>query len=198
MRNLALPAVVTLLMCVGMWYQSLTPEPVVAETPPVSVPDVEGYSVRDLEPGEAELTILPSDTRFVKRLYTAPDGRWFQITVVIGGASKSSIHRPELCLPAQGFQMMRPRSLAACGLEWRSISLVRAGSAPLGFAYMFFNGEGFRTASHVRRIFRDVWDRSVLNRIDRWVMVTLNAYTDDDRAIAEFLEKIGEISPCLH
>lgn len=197
MKNLALPVMATLLMCVGMWYQSLTPEPMVSEAPSIDIPDVEGYSVCDLEPSEAELTILPSDTRFIKRLYSAPGGRWFQITAVIGGASKSSIHRPELCLPAQGFQMTRPRSVTACGLDWRFISLERSSNAPLGFTYTFFNNEGFRTASHVRRIFRDVWDRSVFNRIDRWVMITVNASTDDDREIVEFLEKLGEISPCL-
>lgn len=197
MRRLTIPFVATVLMCAGMWYQSLTPEPAVAEAPEVLLRDVEGFSARDLEPGEAELTVLPADTRFVKRLYVAEDGRWFQITAVIGGTSKSSIHRPELCLPAQGFQMTRPRDLVACGLDWRVISLERSYATSLGFAYTFFNHAGFRTSSHMRRIFRDVWDRSVLNRIDRWVMITVNACTDDDGEIAAFLEKLGEVSPCL-
>lgn len=198
MRGLTVPAVATVLMCVAMWYQSLTPEPVVAEAPAVELRDVPGFDVTELEPGEAELTVLPSDTRFVKRLYSTDDGQWFQVTVVIGGASKSSIHRPELCLPAQGFQMTHPRNMSACGLDWHVLSLERSCYSSLGFAYTFFNQTGFRTSSHVRRIFRDVWDRSVLNRIDRWIMITVNASTDDESAIRAFLERLGEVSPCLN
>ena len=197
MRGIAIPAVATVLMCAAMWYQSLTPEPVVAEAPAVHIRDVDGYGVTELEPGEAELTILPADTRFIKRLYVADDGRWFQITAVIGGASKSSIHRPELCLPAQGFQMEKPRDLMACGLDWHVLSLERRGSPALGFAYTFFNQTGYRTSSHMRRIFRDVWDRSINNRIDRWVMITVNAHTADDGEIAAFLDQVGEVSECL-
>lgn len=197
MKRLILPVAATVLTCVGMWYQSLTPEPKVAEAPAVLIRDVEGFTVTELEPGEAELTVLPADTRFIKRLYTSDDGRWFQVTAVIGGASKSSIHRPELCLPAQGFQMAHPRDIAACGLDWHVLSLEKSGYPALGFAYTFFNQAGYRTSSHTKRIFRDVWDRSVLNRIDRWVMITVNAYTANDGVIAAFLENIGEVSECL-
>ena len=197
MRGLTIPAIATVLMCAAMWFQSLTPEPSVAEAPAVEIRDIPGFSVTELEPGEAELTVLPADTRFIKRLYTAPNGLWFQVTAVIGGSSKSSIHRPELCLPAQGFQMVRPRDVSVCGLDWRVMSLERNYSSPLGFAYTFFNQTGFRTSSHTGRIFRDVWDRSVLNRIDRWVMITVNAATDDDTVVKAFLEELGEVSPCL-
>ena len=197
MRGLTISAVATVLMCVAMWYQSLTPEPKVAEAPFVEIRDVAGFTVTELEPSEAELTVLPADTRFIKRLYKAANGLWFQVTVVIGGTSKSSIHRPELCLPAQGFQMVHPRDLTVCGLDWRVLSLERNYSSSLGFAYTFFNQTGFRTSSHTSRIFRDVWDRSVLNRIDRWVMITVNAATDDDSVIKAFLEELGEVSPCL-
>ena len=54
----------------------------------------------------------------------------------------------------------------------------------------FFNQEGFKTASHVSRIFRDVVDRSVLNRIDRWVMVTVNASRSDDAGLAALLSRL--------
>ena len=197
MRALTIPAVATVLMCVAMWYQSLTPEPSVAEAPVVEICDIPGFTVEELEPGEAELTVLPADTRFIKRFYTSGNGLWFQVTAVIGGTSKSSIHRPELCLPAQGFQMTTPRNISACGLDWHALSLERSYSPSLGFAYTFFNQTGFRTSSHMRRIFRDVWDRSVLNRIDRWVMITVNASTDDDTTLKAFLDSLGEVSPCL-
>jgi exosortase len=175
-----------------MLYQAQGSAPVVCEAPRIELGEVPGFELTVLEPGEAELATLPADTSFVKRLYTTPDGAWFQVTVVIGGSSKSSIHRPELCLPSQGFQMTDPRDATAAGADWRFISLLRRDVPPLGFAYTFFNQEGYRTPSHMKRIFRDVWDRSVYNRIDRWVMVTVNAHTADDVAMAAFLERLGE------
>ena len=175
-----------------MAYQARSAKPIVCEPPEIELGELDGFERTVLEPSEAELKTLPSDTQFVKRLYTAPGGVWFQVTVVIGGVSKSSIHRPELCLPSQGFQMTDPRDASAAGTDWRFISLVRSDAPPLGFAYTFFNQAGFRTPSHMKRIFRDVWDRSVHNRIDRWVMVTINAFTADDSLLVAFLERIAE------
>jgi exosortase/archaeosortase family protein len=175
-----------------MAYQARSAKPIVCEPPEIELGELDGFERTVLEPSEAELKTLPSDTQFVKRLYTAPGGVWFQVTVVIGGVSKSSIHRPELCLPSQGFQMTDPRDASAAGTDWRFISLVRSAAPPLGFAYTFFNQAGFRTPSHMKRIFRDVWDRSVHNRIDRWVMVTINAFTADDSLLVAFLERIAE------
>ena len=57
----------------------------------------------------------------------------------------------------------------------------------MGFAYTFFNQDGCRTSSHLLRIFRDVWDRSIRGRIDRWVMVTVNASVADDFRMSRIL-----------
>ena len=175
----------------AMLNQARSEQPVVCDPPQVELGEVEGFESEVLEPGEAELHTLPSDTRFVKRLYKAPSGAWFQVTAVIGGMNKSSIHRPELCLPTQGFQMTDPRNATAAGADWRFISLMRRDAPPLGFAYTFYNQAGYRTPSHMKRIFRDVWDRSVHNRIDRWVMVTVNAYTANDAVLSAFLDRLG-------
>jgi hypothetical protein len=117
-------------------------------------------------------------------------GDWMVVSLVVGGKSKSSIHRPELCLPAQGLRMERPRTRSVAGRDWRFIDLASKDSPTFGFAYTFFNQEGFKTASHVSRIFRDVVDRSVLNRIDRWVMVTVNASRSDDVGLSYLLSRI--------
>ena len=45
-------------------------------------------------------------------------------------------------------------------------------------------------AVSIARIFRDVLDRSVLNRIDRWVMVSVHASRADDRGLAWLLSQI--------
>ena len=187
---LAIPVVMAVLTVSVMLYQAQTVNPTLCEAPSVRLGEIPGYASEVLPAGEAELHTLPADTIIDKRLYKAEDGSWHQVSLIIGGRSKSSIHRPEMCLPSQGFLMAEPRSIEAAGVEWRCVTLRRQTAAPLGFAYTFFNQDGFRTGSHVRRIFRDVWDRSMLRRIDRWAMVTVNSSFSDDARLAAFLEKL--------
>ena len=156
-----------------------------------------------------ENTILPRDTTILKRVYRSDWDVQFLVSAVISGAGKSSIHRPELCLPAQGFLMSNPTDfeVAADGSESRPYHAIQIDSpqAPTALlVYTFFNQEGVHTASHLRRIFLDTWDRSVHNRIDRWVMVTvhvsaLQGFSLDrprDRAeLEKFLRRIGEVLP---
>jgi len=46
---------------------------------------------------------FPNDTSYVERLYTSPEGLQVQTTVILMGADRTSIHRPEYCLNGQGF-----------------------------------------------------------------------------------------------
>jgi len=190
MRRLVIPLAAAVMVVAVMIFQAQTVDPVLCEPPAVALPDLPGYAAEVLEPSEAELHVLPSDTRFDKRRYVAEDGTWHLVSAVIGGSSKSSIHRPELCLPAQGFQMRDPRTAEVEGVEWHLVTLARKDAASLGFAYTFYNQAGFRTSSHMKRIFRDVLDRSILGRIDRWIMVTVNSSTSDERVVSEFLSKL--------
>ena len=187
---LAIPVVAAVFTVSAMLYQAQTVNPTLCEAPSARLGEIPGYASESVPASEAELHVLPADTIIDKRLYKAEDGSWHLVTLVIGGRSKSSIHRPEMCLPSQGFLMSEPRSIEAAGVEWRCVTLRRQAAAPLGFAYTFFNQDGFRTGSHVRRIFRDVWDRSMRRRIDRWAMVTVNSSFYDDARLAAFLEKL--------
>ena len=187
---LAVPVLAVLLVVPAMLYQATTPEVVFAEAPAVSLGELDGFSSEQLEASEAELTVLPKDTIIHKRRYEAPNGDWMVVSLVVGGRSKSSIHRPELCLPAQGFAMRNPRTRSVGGRDWRFIELAAKDSPSYGFAYTFFNQEGYATASHVSRIFRDVVDRSLLNRIDRWVMVSVHSSRADDSGLSALLSRI--------
>jgi len=187
MRRLVIPAVAAALVVVAMLYQAQTAEPALCEAPTVVLPDLPGYAAEPLEPGEAERTVLPPDTRIEKLRYVAEDGTWHLVSAVVGGRSKGSIHRPEMCLPAQGFQMRDPRTVCVDGIAWHLVALDGRDSRSLGFAYTFYNQDGFRTSSHLKRIFCDVWDRSMRGRIDRWVMVTVNSSTADEKAQLSFL-----------
>ena len=54
---------------------------------------------------QVEIGYFPSDTSYAGRFYIAPDGRWIQSTIIMMGADRTSIHRPEYCLPGQGWSI---------------------------------------------------------------------------------------------
>ena len=170
-----------------------SPRPELCPAPEKRLGELAAFTSESVAPSKAEIEVLPGDTRIDKRIYTAENGSWHLVSMVTGGRSKSSIHRPELCLPAQGFLMEGAKTADAGGVAWRMMRLRRGVEEPQYFAYTFFNQEGFRTASHTRRIFRDVWDRSFRNRIDRWVMVTVNSECGSDDEFEAFLAKIAEV-----
>lgn len=188
--SLAVPIAALVLLVPAMAYQAASPAVTLAEAPDVHFGDIDGYARRTLTGAEAETRSLPPDTRVEKSVYTSPGGRVFAANMVVGGASKSSIHRPELCLPAQGWQMVSPRTVEVGGRDWRFITLEGRGGRS-GIAYTFFNQEGFRTASHTARIMRDIIDRSVLNRIDRWVMIEVMAPGGDDASLKAAVEAVS-------
>ena len=191
MSRALIPALTAAIAAIVLSFMAATPDAVVCEPPAVDLGEISGYASSEVDISEAELNILPADTRIEKRLYAA-DGYDFLVSAVIGGKSKSSIHRPELCLPSQGFLMSNPHTEKVGGVEWRILSVGSAhGGALHGFAYTFFNQSGMRTSSHFKRILADVWDRSVNNRIDRWVMITV--YASDPAALTGFLAKISEV-----
>ena len=190
MRKILIPALTAALVIAVMLHQTKTVDPVLCEAPDVKLVEIDGYTSEPVEVSEAERHVLPDDTGFDKRRYEDGDGNWFQVSLVIGGKSKSSIHRPELCLPGQGFQMMSPRTVESAGVEWHLVTLARGAVPACGFAYTFFNQDGYRTSSHLKRIFRDVWDRSIRGRIDRWVMVTVYSSDADEARLAAFLDNL--------
>jgi uncharacterized protein DUF3485 len=48
---------------------------------------------------------FPKDTSYTERVYFAPDGLRIQGTAILMGADRTSIHRPEYCLPGQGWSI---------------------------------------------------------------------------------------------
>ena len=62
-----------------------------------------GYTSEILTNSEVALQILPDDTSFRVRLYRANDGFISEMSVVLMGSDRSSIHAPQICLTGQGW-----------------------------------------------------------------------------------------------
>ena len=63
---------------------------------------------------EPEIAIgyLPKDTSYAERLYFDPDGLRIQSTAILMGADRTSIHRPEYCLPGQGWTIDKKQTVS--------------------------------------------------------------------------------------
>ena len=150
-----------------------------------------------------ELTILPSDTGFRKCHYYDAMGDVYRVTVVINGKSRQSIHRPEVCLPAQGFSMENGHVVEfrldnGATLPMRCVDLRRRDSVSslrMGQGYFFVSGHDLVT-SHLSRMLISIRDRAFRNRITRWAMVTLfceeplASTPERERAVAAFLSQL--------
>ena len=148
-----------------------------------------------------ELTDLPKDTVIIKRNYRAPDGLRYVVSVVIGGRQRDSIHRAELCLPAQGFAMLGAARLSLRladdkTVAVRKIDAQRSGGSAMSLVYWFLSRER-ECCSHAERILMDVWDRSIHNRINRWVMIAVNVSSqlDSPESIDRFETFLSELVP---
>src|SRR6266446_1666958 len=63
------------------------------------------YDSKSLPVDQMVLDFLPKDTSFGQRVYIAPDRFSVQANVVLMGADRTSIHKPEFCLGEQGFKI---------------------------------------------------------------------------------------------
>jgi hypothetical protein len=73
----------------------------------IPIPEtVSGWRSSNMPPTTVETKTLPEDTTISKRVYRAPDGFQALLTVVLMGKDRTSIHKPEYCLTAQGWSIV--------------------------------------------------------------------------------------------
>ena len=129
----------------------------------------------------AERQILPESSAFAHRLYRR-GGDTIMVNVVVTGRERSSIHRPEWCLPAQGFRIDQSEQTSFTdkrSRQERAVTLLdvsRRDSKISGiggtFAYWFV-GNGRRVATHRQRLLYMAWDALREGRQHRWAYVSL-------------------------
>jgi EpsI family protein len=145
------------------------------------------FTGKDEEPSEGEKHVLPSDTDIVKKSYRDPDGNVVNAQIVLAGAEKRSIHRPELCLPAQGWSINQRETMMVKLTNGRSLSIMNdfisrpvetspGVTHPLESYYSYcFVGNGVTTSSHLMRLFLTSWDRVVHHKNHRWAYMAVSA-----------------------
>ncbi len=149
----------------------------------VDLPEhVPGYDSKPLEMQQIVMDYLPKDTSFGRRLYTAPDGFWTAVTVVLMGTDRTSLHKPQFCLSGSGWRiddhlssetsvrLERPCSydLPVMKLIADNVVTIDGQQVPAKGVYVYwFVADNEYTAKHWQRMWwmaRDLFRTGVLQR----------------------------------
>ena len=160
--------------------------------------EIDGWQGEIDAPSEEERAWLAEDTTFEKRRYWdgARDGiaalREVQVGIILSGEDvNDSIHRPERCLRAQGFQQLEIRDVEIDlgGGEVLRAKRIRSfrrlqSSDGTGYDvpnlnYYWFVGRSTVTNDHYARTFRDMRDRLVGGFSQRWAYFTISTNLTD-------------------
>jgi len=176
---------------------------------------VGGYTGREMEVSESERTILPADTEFAKVLYSDASGQEISCQIVLAGAEKRSIHRPEVCLKGQGWTL-KSQNVETVPLSdgstldvmkmiiGRQVSLTNGEQKELTSIFTYwFAGKNSTTPHHLERILKTNLDMLLRNTNHRWAYIIVSAPVLDGfvpggkneeqtlEAINKFIGKIG-------
>jgi EpsI family protein len=155
--------------------------------------DVGMWTGSDAAVSAAELQGLAPDTGFARRLYTDPFGDQIFVSIVLSGTDMAnSIHRPERCLPAQGWTVehssvvqipMLGAPLAVTKLSNIREARLKNDPTPITVRqldYYWFIGSRDVTPSTWERTYIDVKDRMLHGENQRWAYVTVSSNVTDN------------------
>jgi EpsI family protein len=161
------------------------------------LPNTVGHWVGKDEPiSEGERGILGPDTQFARKLYVNGAGDEIFASIVFSGPDmNTSIHRPERCLPAQGWTVADTRTVvlptdkgAVRATRLHNIRNVHANNAQSvtvnSLNYYWFVGHSDVTESHFQRTYIDIRDRVLHGRNQQWAYVTIAATVTDNIKVA--------------
>lgn len=149
-----------------------------------------------LEMDAAEKELLPADTQMIKMQYRSPgsaeDRDLAQVTLVLAGAERRSIHRPEVCLDGQGWTLLdakiRPVEIQPGKiLDVKDLLVEREirhqnGQRTMLRAHYFywFIGTDVTTPSNATRIWLSTWDNMARNINHRWAYASVTVWVTDE------------------
>jgi EpsI family protein len=145
-----------------------------------------------------ERTLLPADTIVLRKVYRNPQGLSVHVTVVISGNDQKSIHRPQQCLPAQGFAIddTWTMSVPLAGKAPFKLTAMasKRGARQLVFAYWFMGG-GHETHDHFKRLSLMAWDNIIHGIRSRWAYVSVQTdvsggVAQTERILTEFVKQL--------
>jgi hypothetical protein len=159
----------------------------VAATNSVDLPEqVMGFQSKESPVTKVELNWLPKDTTYGRRIYQARDGFEAMLSVVLMGTDRTSIHKPEYCLPSQGWRIEKSENSSIPMIKPHPYDLrVKKLTASLGYkdqqgrpavvkgVYIYwFVADDELTPLHGERMWWITRDLLARNILQRWAYVT--------------------------
>ena len=166
-----------------------------------------------VETDKMVLDILPPDTSFGQRRYTAPDGLVVAVNTVLMGTDRTSMHKPEFCLTGAGFNLdqgasgeervhidrPRPYDLPVMKLVTTKELEVEGRRTTVRGIYVFwFVAEDCYTARHTQRMWWMMEHMMATGVLQRWAYVSCFAVClpgQEDATFARMREFIHDAVP---
>lgn len=159
--------------------------------------NIEGYVTKDIEPSSQELVWLPSDTGILKREYVPLDEKLFQrmyATLILSGSDQRSLHRPEVCLDGQGWEIVSykfeeldvsGKPLEVKSLRLKKVITVEGQLKELNAVYVYtWVGSEITTSKSFMRALLSAYENIFFNRNTRWGYPAVMSYLPIDSDIS--------------
>lgn len=188
----------------------------VVNTNTVALPEqVLGYQSTNAPITMVELGWLPQDTTYARKIYFRTNTYPLQVSVVMMGLDRSSIHKPQYCLEGQGWQVLSESAdtiaLADGSAQplpvWKMIAqqprTLADGSQQLVkavYVYWFVADEHI-TARHEERMWWMAKELLTTGTLQRWAYVSVLAQClpgHEEATYAQIEEFIAASAPQYH
>lgn len=204
LRNLLPPIIIALLLSLIFVVPkdvNLLPSAAKPELPLGT--ELDGWSGVKTQESEKERLLLADDTVFSKGLYNhinpftyAKEEPSISVSIVYSGSDlNNSIHRPERCLPSQGHVNLICQDSDIPLDDGRTLTFRKINSQlPIDknpknslryIHYYVFVSNNFVTNSHLTRTLRDIYDRIVTGRVQRWAYIQIGTHWGGSTDITE-------------
>jgi hypothetical protein len=165
------------------------------------------FTSSNMPESEIELGYFPKDTSYARRFYQAPDGFGVNATVILMGADRTSIHRPEYCLFGQGWKDdEKTRVIIHLDdkehhelpvMKWAISKQVQMPDGRMvevyGLYVFWFVADNEQTTSNVQLQCYLVRDLLLSGVLQRWAYISYSAYTEQPGQVDALFERMCKL-----
>ncbi|MFO1486209.1 MAG: exosortase/archaeosortase family protein [Verrucomicrobiaceae bacterium] len=184
-------------ICAGTDTSFHVSEPGVVLRLPLSLGDYQG---REFDMTAEEKNLLDEGVKLARTVYASSKGRQIMATLILSGHVKRSLHRPEVCLPGQGWTVMDSTHIPIRLADGREITttllrIFRDSATSTGTRirtralnlYWYIGSDGTTCPDHYGHVFHSYYDSVFRGVQHRWAMASIYVQLEE--------KPVGEEAP---